>query len=297
MSVVAFLTSLDYRSLPPLKKFALDDFQRKVRGNIFIEIPLKNDTYCLLSPAMKILGNSADDRVRKLVSQSSAVVEYFKERLMQALVIETALLETSTYFVEQNGHLLLARLNRVLEHEKLVEINLYTATAVDLSKHYSDKIYIGRCFIKPEVHHLPYDGLNFHVLSLIDQFEALQSKAKDRLSDAETYRETYFCEIRELLDDVVSEVISGLENLPPSLHLERWGTEETIRVKALYRGVVHMFVELLDEVGEFESVLMHKGEDKFVRYVTKYRQDLKNIVNYLNFNVLSPLSQHIHRSA
>jgi hypothetical protein len=66
-----------------------------------------------------------------------------------------------------------------------------------------------------------------------------------------------------------------------------------VRIKARYRSIVHLILELNDEVNEFENVLRFNREDRFARYVTKYRKDLKNIIHQLNFNILAKLAHRI----
>jgi hypothetical protein len=64
-------------------------------------------------------------------------------------------------------------------------------------------------------------------------------------------------------------------------------------VKGCYRGIIHLLLELVEEVDEFENVRMHDQENRFARYVTKYKRDLKNIIHLLNFNTLSELARRI----
>jgi hypothetical protein len=39
---------------------------------------------------------------------------------------------------------------------------------------------------------------------------------------------------------------------------------------------------------------MFNNEDKFARYVTKFKKDLKNIIFFINFNILSELTHRIN---
>ena len=293
MAIVDFISGLSRPGLPSLKKIHLDDFQQRVRSTLYIELPQSGDTVCTLTPNLHPVGNQLEKRVERLLAEKADILDYLKERLLATIVIDTCLLETSTYYITQNDHLLLARFKRFIEEEDILEIKLYTATAEELKKRYSDKIYVGRCFLKPHVAHLPWDGLNLYVLSLMDQFECVKSMADGRLDKPDEYIPTYFQEIGDLLSDVASEVVGELESLPKLFQPSRWALEEKVRVKAAYRSMVHLFIELLDAVGELENALFFGREDRFVRYVTKYRQDLKNIVNYLNFKVLSSLSRSI----
>jgi hypothetical protein len=292
MAIVQYLASLNLHQLPPLGRFRLDDLQQKVRNNLYLELPQTDGSLALLSPTLSPVINNFEERLARMVRSKSEILDYVKERLVRALIVDTAVLEGSSYYFEQNNCLLLARLKYFKEVEKLLEIKLYTVTHKDLVQNYSDKIYIGRCFLNLESKELHYRGLNLYVLSLMDQYEILIGR-RNLLNKPGKYEESYFQEIQELVQEVVSEVIRVLDTVPRHFNPTRWGLEELIRVKGCYRGIIHLLLELVEEVDEFENVLMYDQESRFARYVTKYKRDLKNIILLLNFNTLSELSRRI----
>jgi hypothetical protein len=292
MAIVHYLAGLDIGRLPALTRFRYDDLQQKIRRNMYLELPQTDGSLALLSPTLSSVNNNFEERLVRLVSEQADILDYLKERLMRGLIVDTAIIEGSSYFFQQNNHLLLARLKYFKEVEKLLEVKLYTAPHKDLIQNYSDKIYIGRCFLNLEKKTLHYRGLNLYVLSLMDQYEILKGR-KPLLNEPEKYERSYFQEIQELIQEVVAEVIRVLDTTPRRFNPARWDLEEIIRVKACYRGIIHLLLELVEEVSEFESVLMFHKENRFARYVTKYKRDLKNIILHLNFNILSELSRRI----
>ncbi len=292
MAIVQYLASLNLHQLPPLGRFHLDDLQQKVRNNLYLELPQTDGSLALISPTLSPVANNFEERLARLVTSKSEILDYAKNRLMRALVVDTAILEGTSYFIEQNNCLLLARLKYFKEVEKLLEIKLYTSTFKDLVQNYSDKIYIGRCFLNLENKALPYRGLNLYVLSLMDQYEILIGR-RNLLNEPEKYESSYLQEIQELMQEVVSEVIRVLDTIPSHFNPTRWRLEELIRIKGCYRGIIHLLLELVEEVSEFESVLRFNDESRFARYVTKFKRDLKNIILQLNFNILSELSRRI----
>ncbi|MBN2430021.1 MAG: hypothetical protein JXQ27_01025 [Acidobacteria bacterium] len=292
MAIVHYLTTLDSHVLPSPRSIYLDDLQAKVRENLFLELPQADGSHCLFSPALSPISEDVEKRIRNLLQENSAILEYLKDRLINALVLDTAILETASYFIQQNDFLVLARLKYFKEIEKLLEIKLYTVSKRDITVHYSDKIYIGRLFLNMEQTELHYNGLNLYVLSLMDQYANLKNKSKTHLNNPKRYR-NYFVEINELISDVVGEVIRSLDAVPPVFEPVKWSADELVRIKACYRSIVHLILELSDEVSEFENVLRFNREDRFARYVTKYRKDLKNIIHQLNFNVLAKLAHRI----
>lgn len=289
MAIVQYLTRLQPRALPHLPPIPLDDLQTQVRQNIYIELPQLDGSLCLITPNLNPMGDNYEERVAALLQNSPEVLNYLKERLIRAMTVEMATIETGSYFLEQNGHLLLARVKYFKELEKVLEVKLYTSTRDDLANNYSDKIYLGRCFLNLETSDLHYNGLNLYVLSLMDHYEVVRQKADGRLSHPKRY-DNYFVEIHELIGDVVGEVIRSLDPAPTRLQPEQWTDEEIRRVKALYRRIVHLLLELAAEVEEFEGLLRFHREDRFARYVTKFLKDIKNIIHTLNFNVLARLT-------
>ena len=61
----------------------------------------------------------------------------------------------------------------------------------------------------------------------------------------------------------------------------------------IHVSVERLGVELNDEVGEFENLLRFKMEIDFVRYVTKYKKDLTNLISYFNIKINGALAQRI----
>ena len=294
MAVVQYLAGLRKEDLPPPRCVHFDNLQEKIRRNIYLELPMTDGGLCLLSPALQPADNNCEARIQKLIEDNSSILLYLRERLVENLILDSAVLERSSYFLSQNNGLLLARLKYFNELEKVMELKLYTAPLKDINLHYSDKIYIGRCFMSLERRELPYKGLNLYVLSLMDQYEVLKTKSVGRLDHPEKYEKTYFQEIPELIQEVVSEVIRAIDTIPPKFRPTKWDVAEMIRVKAAYRSILHLLLELAEEVVEFESVLNFNDEDKFARYVTKFKKDLKNIIFFINFNILSELTHRIN---
>ena len=47
-------------------------------------------------------------------------------------------------------------------------------------------------------------------------------------------------------------------------------------------------------MAEFENLLRFKKETDFVRYVTKYKKDLTNLISYFNIKINGGLTQRIY---
>ena len=154
---------------------------------------------------------------------------------------------------------------------------------------YSDKIYIGRDFIDLLQFKRKYFGIKELIKSLQDQNEVLLDKAEQKLRKPVKYK-SFFQEINEYVNELQSESFLILQSLPPHIDFSKLKAEDLIDINAQYRTINHFLIELRDEVAEFENLLF-KNEMSFVRYVTKYKKDLANLISYFNIRINGCLSE------
>ena len=204
------------------------------------------------------------------------------------------LLDVSSYFIEQNNFLVLARLREMDSNGRRYEIKFYTHSPLELIKNYKDKIYIGRDFIDLFQFKRKYFGLKALITSLKEQNDGLLEKAEQKLKRPVKYK-SFFQEISEYVNELCSESFDILESLPPYLDMDKISGTDLIDINSQYRSINHYVIELRDEVSEFESVLF-KSETGFVRYVTKYKKDIANLISYFNIKINGCLSQKIYTS-
>ena len=159
--------------------------------------------------------------------------------------------------------------------------------------HYKDKIYIGRDFIDLFQFKRKYLGIKEMIVSLKDQYEVLLDKAEEKLEKPFEYK-SFFQEIKEYVNELSSESLLILQSLPPYLDYSKLKGEDLIDINAQYRSINHYLIELRDEVAEFDNLLRFKKEIGFVRYVTKYKKDLTNIISYFNIKINGCLSEKIY---
>ena len=82
--------------------------------------------------------------------------------------------------------------------------------------------------------------------------------------------------------------------VPPYLDMDKLSGNDLIDINAQYRSINHYLIELRDEVEEFENLLF-KSEVSYVRYVTKYKKDIANLISYFNIKINGSLSEKIYR--
>lgn len=285
------LLKLETGDLPPVRELALDDLHQKARKNLYLEVGTGPVLY-LLSPSYSVLHPTPNETIAELVRRKEAVLDHLKDAIIQGLAVYSVLLEVNSYFVEQNSYLLLARIRERDSGGRRFEIKFYTHAPLEILTRYEDKIYIGRDFIDLFHFQRKYFGVRELIASLRDQAEKLVGKADEKLRKPLDYK-SFFQEIKESVGELNAESLAILEPLPPAIDLAKMSEQDLIDVNAQYRAINHYLIELHDEVGEFENLLRFKMEIDFVRYVTKYKKDITNLISYFNIKINGSLADRI----
>jgi hypothetical protein len=292
MNEVEELLKIDLEDLPPLKPVELDDLYQKVQKNLYLEVGAGAVLF-LLSPSYSALNQAPNDTINDLITKKEPLLDYLKEAIIHNLAAYSALLDVNSYFIEQNNFLVLARLREKDSGGRRYEIKFYTHSPVELMTHYEDKIYIGRDFLDLFNFKRKYCGVREFLASLRDQSEKLVDKADEKLKKPLDYK-SFFQEIKESVSELNTEAQAILESLPPYLDFGKLSEKDLIDINAQYRAINHFLIELHDEVGEFENLLRFKMEIDFVRYVTKYKKDVTNLISFFNIKINGGLSQRIY---
>ena len=292
MNEVEELSKLDITTLPQLESFLFDDLQQKALKHLYLELGTGPVLY-LLSPSYSVINPTPNETISDFLQKKENILNYMKEYLIQNLKVYSVLLDVNSYFVEQNNFLLLARLREKDSGGRRYEVKYYTHSPRELMTHYKDKIYIGRDFIDLFQFKRKYFGIKEMIVSLKDQYEVLLDKAEEKLEKPFEYK-SFFQEIKEYVNELSSESLLILQSLPPYLDYSKLKGEDLIDINAQYRSINHYLIELRDEVAEFDNLLRFKKETGFVRYVTKYKKDLTNIISYFNIKINGYLSEKIY---
>jgi len=292
MNEVEELSKLDITTLPQLESFLFDDLQQKALKHLYLELGTGPVLY-LLSPSYSVINPTPNETISDFLRKKENILNYMKEYLIQNLKVYSVLLDVNSYFVEQNNFLLLARLREKDSGGRRYEVKYYTHSPRELMTHYKDKIYIGRDFIDLFQFKRKYFGIKEMIVSLKDQYEVLLDKAEEKLEKPFEYK-SFFQEIKEYVNELSSESLLILQSLPPYLNYSKLKGEDLIDINAQYRSINHYLIELRDEVAEFDNLLRFKKETGFVRYVTKYKKDLTNIISYFNIKINGYLSEKIY---
>jgi hypothetical protein len=292
MNEIEELLKLDVKDLPPLKPILLDDLYQNALKNLHLELGTGPVLY-LLSPSYSVMTPTPNDIVTDLITRKEGLLSHLKEYIIQNLAMYSVLIDTSSYFIEQNGFLVLARLRERDSEGRRYEIQYYTHSPQELLSHYEDKIYIGRDFIDLFNFNRKYLGVKEHIISLKGQFDRLLERVPVRMKNPQDYK-SFFQEIRESVNELHTESLLILQSLPPLVEFGKLSGKDLIEINAQYRAINHFLIELHDEVAEFENLLRFKKEIDFVRYVTKYKKDLTNLISYFNIKINGGLTQRIY---
>lgn len=292
MNEVEELSKLDPTGLPPLKPVLLDDLYQSVLKNLHLELG-RGPVLYLLSPSFSVLNPTPDEGITEFITRKEILLDYLKEAIVQNLALHSVLIDISSYFIEQNNGLVLARLRERDSEGRRFEIKFYTHSPKELLSRYEDKIYIGRDFLDLFSPNRKYFGVKDAVVSLKAQYDKLFERAGEKLKKAQDFG-SYFQEIGESVNELHTEGLLILQSLPPHLDFAKLSGKDLIDINAQYRTINHYVIELHDTVAEFENLLRFKERSDFVRYVTKFKKDVTNLISFFNIKINGVIAQRIH---
>jgi hypothetical protein len=292
MNEIEELSKLKLKDLPELEPLLADDLHQNVIKHLYLELGTGPVLY-LLSPSYAVISPTPNETVRDFITKRDSILDYIKEYIMQNLSVYSVLLDVNSYFIEQNNFLVLARLRERDSEGRHYEVKFYTHSPRELMTNYKDKIYIGRDFMDLFQFKRKHFGLPDYLDSLKDQYEVLLDRAEEKLKNPLLYK-SFFQEIKEYVNELHTEGFNALQVLPLYLDFKKITGQDLIDINAQYRVINHYVIELRDEVDEFESHLRDKKELAFVRYVTKYKKDLANLISYFNIKINGFLQSKIY---
>ena len=234
--------------------------------------------------------------LQNLLEKRQTELEKIKEYLISNLSLYSALLETNSYFINLNAHLLIARFIALDEHCEEFEIKIYTISEGELPDHYSDKMYLGRDFISLSDIKRKHFGLKHIMDSLQDQVRKLRKRISAHVPE-ELFKELdhdYIVEVEELIGDLAEASHRIISNFPPHLTSGDLDNDTLVQVNMIFREIKHILMEMEESVRELEKKIFEKNQAHAARYATKFRKDVTNDVNYLTFKVNGRISDHVN---
>ena len=202
---------------------------------------------------------------------------------MYGLTLYSALLETNSYHIAVNDHLLIARFVGLRD---AFEVKLYTLRAEDLPARYQDKIYLGRDVLRLDRLDRDHFGLRDMRHVLREQTVKLRRRLDEHAPEKvrKTLERDYLADLQELVEDFSKDADEVLKDYPPAFPGDELDWRTLLEMNRRFRELKHRLVEADGLLQDMEKTLFEKAPHA-ARYVTKLRKDVTNDVNYIMLKV------------
>ncbi|HMX56667.1 MAG TPA: hypothetical protein PKE49_09110 [Leptospiraceae bacterium] len=280
--------------------FHLDEFQTRVLNNLHLEFFLKKCRFIITPDYRYLLTGEADEKETGIldykIPEKREALEKLKLLLIYDLSLYSALLETNSYYIASNGHLLICRFNTVKDHPEAFELKLYTISRDDLPENYKDKIYLGRDYISIKNLRKEHFGLRYMRNSLIEQLMHLRARMMELLPEEtrEDLEEEFLSEVEELIGEFAEASNRIMEKFPVEINTRTLERESLVQANAQFRNLKHILMEIEESLREMEQNLFEKDSPRAVRYVTKFKKDVVNDINTIMFKINGRISDAVN---
>lgn len=277
MSTLEVLRELKNKPLDNFPELGYSSLYKRVLDHFHFEFEVDEGSF-LFSPFYTLLLGDEESELVDFVSKNESLFNTLKQFILNSLYIYSALIEENSYYLLNPHSIMIARI--IHKRESRFEVKFYTHFEDELISNYKDKIYIGRDFINLKKFARKYLGLKKYFLSLIEQNDKFQERAKHKLRYFDEYKKPYLDEIKYLLEETVSDATeritafkqTRLADIPKSNFQE---------VLDSFFYLNNLMIELRDLAQDFENKLRLRGEHDFVKYLTKFLKDQIDGIRYL----------------
>jgi hypothetical protein len=267
--------------------FHLDHFQSRVLEELHLEFFFARCRF-LITPAYRYIttGKATSQEIAQLegiLAQRQEILAELKRYLMYGLTLYSALLETNSYDIAVNDHLVIARFVGLRD---AFEVKLYTIRAEDLPNRYGDKIYIGRDVLSLDRLDRDHFGLRDMRHMLREQTVKLRRRLDEHAPDKVRQRleKDYLADLQELVEDFSKSAGEVLKDYPPAFPGDELDWRTLLEMNRRFRELKHRLVEADGMLQDMEKAL-YGDAPHATRYVTKFRKDVTNDVNYIMLKV------------
>lgn len=293
------LTAIASRESIEVPAFPLDRFQSAVLKQLHLEFFFAK-CRVLITPHLRFetTGESYEEEeatLQGILNERQAQLGQLKLYLLHNLSLYSALLETNSYYIAANDHLLISRFVEFKAHPGSYEVKLYTLPREDLLAHYSDKIYLGRDLVSFEKPQRDHFGLRYMSDSLEEQIGKLGTRIKKhapKRTHASLEREL-LRDLEELISEFRQHARTVLDGYPADISSGTLGQADLLDVNGLFRELKHILSETDETLREMEERLLEEAPHAG-RYVIKFRKDISNDVNYIMLKVNGRISDAVN---
>jgi hypothetical protein len=277
VSTLEALYEFKDKSLDNFPEIGYSNLYKKVLEGFHFEFELDEGNY-LFSPFYTLLIGESHPELEEFIANNEAFLDSLKKFILNSLYIYSALIEENSYYLSNPQSILIARM--IHKRETRFEVKFYTHYDDELLANYKDKIYIGRDFINLRKFERKYLGLKKYFLSLIEQNDKIQDRAKQKLRYFNDYKEPYLDEINYLVQEAVSDSMERIKDFKET-KLSAISNSSLMDVLDSILYISNLMIELRDLTQEFENKLRGRDENDFVKYLTKFLKDLIDGIRYL----------------
>lgn len=250
---------------------------KKALEGFHFEFELEEGTY-LFSPYYTLLIGERNQELDDFVSNNEIFLDSLKGFALSSLYIYSALIEENSYYLTKPHSIFIARM--LHKRDARFELKFYTHYEDELLDNYKDKLYIGRDFINLKKFDRKYLGLKKYFLSMIEQNDKIQERAKQKLRYYDDYKEPYMDEINYLIQEIISDSMERIKLFKQA----RMADIPKANLPVVLDNILYisnLMIELRELNDEFEHKLRLGGENDFVKYLTKFVKDLIDGIRYL----------------
>ncbi len=289
-------------NIPNLKKlknlhipdFHLDEFQKKIYENLHLEFFLK-ESRVIITPDFNfyLTGKTEDKEILEVeaLTNETEFLNLLKKFIIYNLAIYSALLETNSYYIQNNEYLIISRF--VHQKSDNYELKIYTINPTELPQNYKDKIYLGRDFVN--IHHIKrkYLGMKNIIESLNEQSVKLKKRIREYVpreifNEAE---EEYFSEIGELIREI-NEIFEQQKELH-QISKEKY-FQDLMEYNKNFRDIKHILIDIDETLNELEDYLYELNALKASKYLIKFKKDVINYIHYILIKINGRISDYVN---
>ncbi len=297
MQTLEKLIKLEMLKVP---NFDMDFYQLQVFNNLYLEFFLAGSR-ALITPSYQYIttGEATEQEIENLsfhLSNHQEALEKVKRYLIYDLSIYSSLLETNSFYIALNDYVLIARFVPIEGFEDSFEIKLYTINRSDLPANYKDKLYLGRDVLNLKTTRRKHFGLPFLQRSLPEQMKKVKGRIVQRVSETDRFEleQEYISDAENLVKEFAEMAATIINELPDDLGSEQVEDTTLINANRRYRELKHILIELEQSLSDIEQKMFEKELTGPVRYITKFKKDITNDINYIMLKVNGRITDHLN---
>lgn len=281
--------------------FRLDDFQQAVLGNLYLEFFFERCRVLIGTDFGYLTTGEVDlsepEELEQILAGGRDRLAEWRRYVLFNLALYSALLETNSYYLALNDHLLICRIVPDGEDESEFVLKLYTISGDDLLDNYGDKIYLGRDHVSLLSLSRPHFGIPRICAAVNDQLGKLGRRLDTLVPRVETnlWDRKYPEDLAESVGQFCDAARDFAAAFPETIFSEKLDSETLLAANGEVRGLKHILIEIEETLREMERILMEDGHPRGARYVTRFRKDVANDINFLMLKVNAPIGHLVNR--